>query len=254
MGATIMRTPNKYPTSQVAWACAAAAAHNSTTRCGRCQRAWALPDLAPARAPRTWQAALKGGGRGERLVLPTLAWFTCVTKPSEEDATSRSNIVSLQAAIVSARINAPSLAPHVLYMHKPLQPLRHDRYSTWLRAAGARVILHRLSFHASIPESRRIHPNVGINGHVNLGTYGRMDVPQIVVALRDEFLSRRLDVERVLYTDVDVLFAADLATGWWLHQLPNFAAGTEVFSPSINAGVLLLNISSFVLEWPGMLK
>ena len=171
----------------------------------------ALQDVAPATPPPSWAAATLR----HTHTPPAIAWFTCVTRPAAEPPSAagvdslerdqrrersrrrveRHNLEFLQAAIVSARLNAPSLAPHVVYMHEPDQPLEPDTFSRWLEAAGARVILHRLSFRDEIPAERRKNPNVGINSHVNLGTYGRMDVPQLVHAMRAEFGRRGLDTE-----------------------------------------------------------
>ena len=73
-----------------------------------------------------------------------------------------------------------------------------------------------------------------------------MDIGLIVESLRAELIRRRLDTERVLYTDTDVLFADDID----YHELmagalPTFAAGTEVFSPSMNSGVMLINATAW---------
>lgn len=180
----------KYPESDVERVCAAAAASNSVAQCDKCERAWSLPDIAPATAPNSWSSLFPKEKR------QTLAWFTCVTKPKPSSSSwpdgsnSLNSIFSLKAAIVSARLNAPSLAPYVLYMNEPHQPLIDDDYTKWLRAAGARVILHRLSFLELIPSARQLHPNVGINQHVNIGTYGRMDVPQVAISLLAEFRRR----------------------------------------------------------------
>eukprot|EP00966_Prymnesium_polylepis_P195910 4540420-Prymnesium_polylepis.1 len=86
-------------------------------------------------------------------------------------------------------------------MHEPQQPLVRDAFCEWLEAAGARVVLHRLSFRDAIPEARRRNPNVGINGHVNLGTYGRMDVPMLVHRMRATLEASGVQAELVLYTD-----------------------------------------------------
>ena len=153
-----------YPSSAVDWVCAAAAGNHSPSSCGPCAKAWNLPAIAPPRAPVSWAALPLPS------VRPRLAWFTCVTKPSAADSTGWDNLAHLRAAVVSARLNAPSLAPHVVYLHSPDQPLEDDGFSRWLRAAGARVILHRLSFYEAIPASRRKQPNVGINSHVDIGT------------------------------------------------------------------------------------
>lgn len=87
------------------WVCARAAANRSNSRCEQCQ--WfALHDLVPQ-------------GNHARLaaaecspVPPRLAWFMCLTPASDEQALQHLQYV--KAAIVSARLNAPSLAPYVV--------------------------------------------------------------------------------------------------------------------------------------------
>ena len=200
--------------------------------------------------------------------MPPMAWFTSVTKPSNaldpsQEKLAWKNINSLRAAVVSARLNAPSLAPHIVYLHLPDQPYEEDAFTKWARAAGARVLMHRLSFHEELPAARVRNPNIGVNGHVNYGTFGRMDVPKLVsTTLRAELRERGIDAGRVLYTDADVMFAAEFDVP--TKELSTaFAAGTEVFNDKrigagrrervFNAGVMYLNVSLWVQEWPQML-
>jgi len=158
---------------------------------------------------------------------------------------------------MSARLHAPSLAPYVVYLHRPHEPFAADPFVCWLQSAGVRVLRHRLSFHHEIPPARRKRrADIG-TAHLNLGAYGRLDVPRLVTGrLLTELQERKLSTEQVLYTDTDVLFADDVDL---LQQrlgapLRNFAAGTEYFSASMNSGVMLMNTSAFIREWPGMLS
>ena len=129
--------------------------------------------------------------------------------------------------------------------------------------------------------------------HINVGTYGRMDLPEIVSRFDASWVARRIDRERILYTDADVIFAGDVELrefnytalpwarlGGW-QELPQellngssfpelqmvkapftanaavhtFVAGTEVFNDrELNAGVMLINVSAARAEWPGMLR
>ena len=82
------------------------------------------------------------------------AWFLCLTQP--RDAISREHQQFARAAIVSARLNAPSVAPHVIYMSdSAAHPVRPDAFTGWLAAAGVRTIAHNLSFLHRIPTKRR---------------------------------------------------------------------------------------------------
>ena len=224
----------------VARACAHARANNSVALCEQCE--WhPLPELAiggalPTLAP-SWR--------------PTLPWFMCITQPEDETALTYFDMV--RAAVVSARLHAPSLAPYVIYLHRPNQPFRHDAFSCWLAAAGVRVVRHRLTFYDEMPPARRKRRGDIGTAHLNIGAYGRLDVPGLVSGpLAAELRQRGLDASRVLYTDTDVIFTADFTLAAEMRKagspLRSFAAGTEVFSPSMNSGVMLLNVSAFVAE------
>lgn len=78
-----------------------------------------------------------------------LVWFTALAiepfKPSDSEAKklkTRTRLVQYKAALLSARCNAPSLIPYVMYEGgKP-----GDEFSTWVEANGGHVIHHTLSF------------------------------------------------------------------------------------------------------------
>ena len=69
-----------YPASELEWACAMAAANQSVTNCHSCERFMALPEVAPATAPPSWAAVTAKHANK----LPSIAWFTCVTRPAAE--------------------------------------------------------------------------------------------------------------------------------------------------------------------------
>ena len=218
----------------VDWVCARAAANRSVSHCDHCSH-WEQPPLVRA-------DALPPPPRRART-----AWFLCLTQP--RDAISREHQQFARAAIVSARLNAPSVAPHVIYMSdSAAHPVRPDAFTGWLAAAGVRTIAHNLSFLHRIPTKRRRRG--GAVPHLNVGAYCRIDVPRIVRRLAPELRARGLDDGSVLYTDTDVAFAADWDRPSRVH---NFAAGTEVFSPSMNSGVMVLNVSGFGAEVDRML-
>ena len=175
----------------------------------------------------------------------------CVNKPQGGVSLIRARhskfIQLVQVAVESARLHAPSLAPYVLYVHGPDQPLdgETDDLSRWLSNRGVRVHNTRLSFADDIPKIRwRMRTLTGIC---------KMDIPRVANTLRSELTQRGLDPNRILWTDADILFAGDF------HYppsspLPTFAAGTEVFSPSLNSGVIYGNVSTMVSQWPAMLQ
>ena len=184
----------------------------------------------------------------------------CVSKPSASGSQT-SYMEMVQAAIISARLHSPSLAPHVLYMHLPQQAFAEagtadeDALSLWLRSAGVRVLNSRLSFFDNMTarpllERRHIAARTGVC---------KMEIPRAAHRLAPELAARGLDTGRVLVTDADVLFAGD----WYYppsSPLNTFAAAREVFGTidsrptSLNSGVLYFNVSAMVRAWPALLQ
>ena len=127
------------------------------------------------------------------------------------------------------------------------------QFLAWLRAADVPLLPHRLSFYDALPAKSRTR-RMNKNPNLNVGAFGRLDIGILVDAMRDDFLSRGLDTERVLYTDTDVLFAADIDyTNLASIPLPTFAAGTEVFSPALNTGVMLINATAWAHHYNGLI-
>lgn len=125
-------------------------------------------------------------------------------------------------------------------------------FREWLRAAGVPLLEHRLSFYDQLPRKSRTG-RTGSNPNLNVGAFGRMDIGLIVKSMQADLLARGLDTERVLYTDTDVLFAGDvdyaqLSRG----ALPTFSAGTEIFSPNLNSGVMLINATAWAEHHPAI--
>ena len=198
------------PERLVPWACAQA--NGSVSDCAACEW-WPLLEPLPAAArplpPPT--------------AAPDTAWFMCLTEPT--GSTSSAHLDFARSAIVSARLNAPSLAPHVVFLHTPgAPPLAPGsvgaRFLAWLHRARVRVVPHNLSFYDAIPSNKQRKPGGGGTGHLNLGAYCRLDVPAIVAGLAPELLARGLRRELVLYTDTDVLFTADFELGRCAHWAP----------------------------------
>ena len=151
---------------------------------------------------------------------------------------------------MSARLNAPSLAPYVLYMHSADEPFakEDDEITVWLKALGVRVINSRLSFLHLIPAKRsRMERSTGIC---------KMDLPLAARSVDAELAARGLDRERILVTDVDVLFANDFRLGQRraAKRLRTFAAGIEFFSEALNSGVVYMNVTTMLAERERMLQ
>ena len=184
------------------------------------------------------------------MVAPKTAWFMCLHKPNSSKEEAFMDYV--RVAITSARLNAPSLAPYVLYMHSANDEFANEHETTgiigWLKSMGVRVLNYRLSFLSLIPRRKwRIERSTGIC---------KMDIPLAARDRHEELAARGLDTERVLMTDADVLFADDFtfARRRRTRRLKTFAAGVELFSNSLNSGVVYFNVSTLMAERPRMLQ
>jgi hypothetical protein len=89
----------------VDWVCARAAANQSVSRCDACQF-FTLKQLAPATADMRLPAPECSP------VRPRMAWFMCLSPAV--DAQALKHLEYVKAAIVSARLNAPSLKPYII--------------------------------------------------------------------------------------------------------------------------------------------
>lgn len=128
------------------------------------------------------------------------------------------------------------------------------RFIAWLRRMGVPLLPHRLSFYDLLPMKTRTR-RTAKNPNLNVGAFGRIDIGIIAQAMREELVARGLDAERVFYTDTDVLFAGDIDyTELVTIGLPTFAAGTEVFSPALNSGVMLINVSAWAVHHSAMVE
>ena len=101
----------------VDWVCARAAANNSYSRCQFCEW-YPLVDLAPAAPVRLAAAECS-------QQQPRLAWFMCLSPAT--DALALQHLAYVKAAIVSARLNAPSLAPYVVLVRGILYCNMHSQ-------------------------------------------------------------------------------------------------------------------------------
>jgi len=254
-------------------------------KCEQCEREWTPPDLLRALSAKEGSAKEGSARRGaammqtlldrrrrhaERASTPKMSWFICLSKPHEVVQASRKQnftkrrqvdmVDYAKAAVLSALLNAPSLVPYVVYMHHPKQELQDDQLMEWLQRRGVRTVLHRLSFHDDLARtvadsqsgSLRLGPPT-----LDIGTFCRMDIPLLArkLAAEEDWAARRIDVNKLLYTDTDVLFAHDVDELLAAPGPRTFFAGTEVFSlGNINAGVMLMNISAMIEELPPMLK
>ena len=191
------------------------------------------------------------------------AWFMCVGAVADNSLAAHHHDLAV-AAVASARLHSPSLVPYVLYVQRDRAgDACNTSLCRRLRALGARVIPWTLSFLGDIPPDRRV---AGSNRQLTVAAYGRLDVPLAVHQLNAEFKRNALRTDVVLYTDTDVQFTGAVDALLSL-AVPVLAAGTEVVArpfpassgrgarrvKTLNSGVMLLNVTTFLLERPAML-
>ena len=215
------------------------AANASSTACSECSW-WSPPSLI--------RPLDKQSGAEPRK--PTLAWFFCITQPSSGWSSSRSFVDLARVAALSGRLNAPSLAPYMVYLHPPNEAPQTDEFTRFLEAIGVRAIHHNLTFWDTVAASP-----FGTHSPVKMGSYCRLDLPQLVTGeLNAELRGRALPTDRILYTDTDVIIGADVR--FPVDQpLRTLAAADEGFGTvgSLNSGVLLMHTSFMVSEFPHFL-
>ena len=138
----------------------------------------------------------------------------------------------------------------MVYLHPPNEAPQTDEFTRFLEAIGVRAIHHNLTFWDTVAASP-----FGTHSPVKMGSYCRLDLPQLVTGeLNAELRGRALPTDRILYTDTDVIIGADVR--FPVDQpLRTLAAADEGFGTvgSLNSGVLLMHTSFMVSEFPHFL-
>ena len=133
----------------------------------------------------------------------------------------------VQVALLSARHNAPSLVPYLVYSGAA------NAMTAWFELHGGEVLFHDLSFFNHLRKDLKTHES---------GPFLRLDVPSLVLHLevRDD-----IDAAFALYTDVDVLFMQDI-NSCTLEAPEIFALGGEfAMGEKANSGVMYMNVPEF---------
>ena len=96
--------------------------------------------------------------------------------------------IYLRVALLSAKENAPSLVPILIYSGAA------SVTTAWFERQGGTVIFHDVPFYTDLPEIQK----------PSSGAYLRLEIPNLMSALKP--VSTDTESEYVLYTDIDVLF------------------------------------------------
>lgn len=177
------------------------------------------------------------GRLDERAAASRVLWFTTLVPFLNQSLASwRMQVQMAKTTIESARLFAPSLEPHIMYVGPP------DGLTRWMERRGVHVHHWQLSFSkgeldhkaaCSCPTGTRFtaactrragcgtdDPNQHYYQEFVLGAWAKLDVPFLVRnlsasgALWDHALGRRYSASRlpdlVLVTDLDLVFVKDI--------------------------------------------
>jgi len=137
-----------------------------------------------------------------------------------------------KAAVLSCRKNT-TLKPHCVYDGEP------NAFTAWLERRGVTVLFHKAAFLDPLCDAAQCSDEYRC---VARGAFLRVEIP----------LLERTETY-VLYTDVDVLFLADVAV---LPLAPALFACAPQFSPTdysyFNSGVMLMNAPALRVEYRGL--
>jgi len=132
----------------------------------------------------------------------------------------------VRVAIHSAKVNAPTLSPILIYNGK------QNKFTESIEQLGAQIIYHRLSFQDAVESVTTRNPEWTQTAK---GAFLRLDIPNILKDFN----------ETILYTDVDVIFLDDPSK--YSLETTLFAFSSEFIYDNfkdINTGVMLLNLST----------
>ena len=154
-----------------------------------------------------------------------MLWFFALT----EDSTAfRQYAEMLMVAVHTAR-KFTSLVPYFIYDGSD------NAFTVWLRKHDVRIIRHRSLFRDALAELGRKKGNPHFEAALS-GAFSRVELPEIVASLDG--------AERVLYTDCDVIFVAEVVPELEANPCQYFAVAPEGVLDdyvNMNTGVMLMN-------------
>ena len=154
-----------------------------------------------------------------------MKWIMALNEKSADYPQGDSYELMAQVAVYSAKLNAPSLDPYLIWNGEP------SAYTETMESLGVTVIPHKLSIENEVNACGNRSKQWK---HTASGAMLRLDLPSIFSGLD----------ETILYTDVDVMFLDD--PGKYYLATNSFAFSSEFDMHdfvNINTGVMLLNLS-----------
>jgi hypothetical protein len=155
-----------------------------------------------------------------------MKWFFALT----EDSTAFPQYAEMIMVAVHTARKFTSLVPHCIYDGGD------NDFTQWLTKHDVRIIRHRSFIREPLAELGRQKGNPHLAPALS-GAFSRVELPEIV--------GRLGGATRVLYTDCDVIFAAEVVPELEANACEYFAVapeGTQDDYVNMNTGVMLMNI------------
>ncbi len=154
-----------------------------------------------------------------------MQWFFALT----EDSTAFPQYSDMLKVAVHTARRFTSLVPHCIYDGG------ENDFTEWLTRHDVRIVRHRSFLRESLAELGRQKGNPHFAAALS-GAFSRVELPDLVTRLGG--------AARVLYTDCDVIFAAEVVPELEANPCEYFAVapeGTQDDYVNMNTGVMLMN-------------
>ncbi len=164
-----------------------------------------------------------------------MKWVFALNEKSPDNPNGSNYELMALVAVLSAKRNAPSLNPYLIWSG------RETEFTETMRSHGVEIIFHKLSFEESINSTERSQ----LWKHTAKGAMLRLEIPSLFPNFN----------EKVLYTDVDVMFFDDPSRYIYDTRLFAFSSEFEYDNfVNINTGVMILNLASAMQEFPEFIE
>jgi lipopolysaccharide biosynthesis glycosyltransferase len=154
-----------------------------------------------------------------------MKWFFALT----EDSTAFRQYAEMVMVAVHTARKSTSLEPHCIYDGND------NDFTSWLDKHDVRIIPHRSFVREALEELGRQKKNPHLAAALS-GAFSRIELPEIV--------EREGGAARILYSDCDVMFLAEVVPELEEHTCRHFAVAPESARDdyvNMNTGVMLMN-------------
>jgi lipopolysaccharide biosynthesis glycosyltransferase len=154
-----------------------------------------------------------------------MKWIFALSEPIPEWSEGKNYELMATVAVQSAKERAPGLEPILLW-----NGTNHTDFTRSMENLGVQVVFHRLSFQDAVNVARG---RSDIWKQIAKGAMLRLDIPMIFESSN----------EKILYTDVDVMFLDDPSKYQYDCELFAFSSEFDYDDfERINTGIMVLNL------------